>query len=427
METAKRLIIVLILAFITTGPAISAESEPELSNTLTASCLLKITSNPAIVPLDEAVIEYLLRSSGVAGKAAKETFGIQLLPGDLEDVLMIEWLANETDVSTPPIENNPARNEAGRVDLYNEDSMIREGMTLYRNPNAPTRRTPESLNTSSEQMVLLRIAINAESAPKPAAQEFMNALIDNLRSTLNNAFNEHQDRFDNRLKLADEETARAEHELRQIQEMLNDISGSRILDRNRILDDIANLRRELQVIEMDRATDQATVETIVRQIDEIQTRSKEQLANDDVIKELEMLLENQTQILPAIKKQIDVGMASTDKLTDIEEKITRTRIELAQRREQLNRSTGGERIAALNGELADRSIRSAQNQAKIRNITEQLREKENLLNKASDYELFSLKIDIAKGHLREVIIWRDKLSRQIRLIQPPVVSVLGAE
>ena len=67
METTKRIIIVLIMALFTAGPAISDETE--LSNTTTASYVIKITSNPAILPLEDHIIEHLLRSTGVAGKA----------------------------------------------------------------------------------------------------------------------------------------------------------------------------------------------------------------------------------------------------------------------------------------------------------------------------------------------------------------------
>jgi hypothetical protein len=50
---------------------------------------------------------------------------------------------------------------------------------------------------------------------------------------------------------------------------------------------------------------------------------------------------------------------------------------------------------------------------------------EDLLNRADDFELLSLKLDIAKQNLKEAIIWRDRMSRQIRMLQPPVVSVIG--
>jgi hypothetical protein len=54
-------------------------------------------------------------------------------------------------------------------------------------------------------------------------------------------------------------------------------------------------------------------------------------------------------------------------------------------------------------------------------------EAESLLAKADDYELLSLKAEIAKQNLQESILWRDRTSRQIRFLQSPMVSILGGE
>jgi hypothetical protein len=93
----------------------------------------------------------------------------------------------------------------------------------------------------------------------------------------------------------------------------------------------------------------------------------------------------------------------------------------------MSKSAGGDLIESLNRELADRSIRTAQSQAKIDAFSRQLAEAEEWLNKVDDHELLSLKADITKQNLREAIVWRDRISRQMRLIQPPSVSVLGGE
>ena len=54
-------------------------------------------------------------------------------------------------------------------------------------------------------------------------------------------------------------------------------------------------------------------------------------------------------------------------------------------------------------------------------------EAESLLAKADDYELLTIKVEIAKQSLQESILWRDRLSRQIRLLQSPTVSILGSD
>jgi hypothetical protein len=67
----------------------------------------------------------------------------------------------------------------------------------------------------------------------------------------------------------------------------------------------------------------------------------------------------------------------------------------------------------------------AQYRAQLAGYQQQLAHAEALLGKADEYELLSLKADVARQSLQETIVWRDRMSRRIRLIQPPEVSVIG--
>jgi chromosome segregation ATPase len=128
-----------------------------------------------------------------------------------------------------------------------------------------------------------------------------------------------------------------------------------------------------------------------------------------------------------VEKLSASGRASTTELAEAQEKLTRARIELAQRQEQLSKSKGGNQIESLNSTLTNLSMQVAQYKAQLAGYEQQFAEAEALLAKADDYEMLSLKADIAKQSLQEVLIWRDRLSRQIRMLQPPAVSVIGAD
>ena len=433
METTKRAMLILISILLTTGIAISMETK--ISDTLTASCLIKITSDPAILPLDDTTIDYLLHSSGVGGKAAKEILDTQLSKEALGEAIQIEWLADEGDMSRD-LGSLPHETEL-YVEPENQTMRARgemdEDIAGSRPRRSTGRRTiSEPSDITNEQMILIRIAVNLQpddilTEVKPAAEEFMNAAIDNLKAALTGAFDEHRQRLNGRLRLAEEEVSRTEQQLSDMQERLRSIAGSRILDKDNILNNIMNLRRELQDTKMEQDSDQVIVEAITNKIAETQAKLKEQLAKDEVTSEMQKIIENQRQQVEAAKQLVERGMAGRENLAEAENKLTRARIELAQRREQMGRSAGGDLIESLNRELADRSIQSAQNQVKINALNHQLAEAEELLNRADDYELLSLKADIAKQNLREAIIWRDRISRQDRLIQSPSVTVFGGE
>ena len=91
METTKRTIILLLLALLATGATQSAEKQAAaVSNTRTASCLVKITCDSAILPLNFETIDYLLNSSGVGGKAAHQILDVP--PDQVRDLIIIEYV-----------------------------------------------------------------------------------------------------------------------------------------------------------------------------------------------------------------------------------------------------------------------------------------------------------------------------------------------
>ena len=95
MDTAKTTLIIAVLLSLITAAAHPAANpanqtmnaseylppettKPEPTpDTHSASCLVKVTANPVILPLNIGTIDYLLNSSAVAGKAAREILGIK--------------------------------------------------------------------------------------------------------------------------------------------------------------------------------------------------------------------------------------------------------------------------------------------------------------------------------------------------------------
>jgi len=451
METTKRFMVLMMVAVLAAGPTQSAEqSSTKISDTRAASCLVKVTCDPVVLPLNLETIDYLSHSTGVGGKAVREVLGVppDQVPGD---VFIIEYVHELTSKATlKPSEGRSSGREEGGMDEYEYAMMMEAEMTKEmsrsmmgpftrssrgRSTSGRTRRTPTTARTftassafpGDEKTYLFSLNIQLPGEVKPAAEEFMEALLQNLRNALTNAFDEHMQKIRNQVELADEEAARAENDLSEKQERLRIISGSRILERNKILGEIEFLRNDIQKIEMEQASDNVVVEATSKQIAEIQDKMQKEIGKDTVTGELEQLLVLQERNLQNVEKLHKSGSVSTSDLAEARHKLARSRIELAQRREQLSKSAGGNLIESLNSQLARYSINTTQNQMKLKNYEVQLTEAEDLLSKTDDYELLSLKADIAKQNLQETILWRDRMSRQNRMIQPPTVSVIGGD
>jgi hypothetical protein len=454
METAKYLMVLMIATLLATGPIHANESSsPRISETYRASCLVKVTCDPVILPLSIETFDYLLQSSGVGGKAAREA--LEVSPDQVQDLFTIEYVNELTSKASPKSSMGRSSGLEGGMEEYEYAMMMEmeemEGQySVEMGRSRPTSSTRSSRGRSTsgrtggrrstgrtidatsnfqvdEQTYLFSLIVVLPEEVKPAAEEFMDALLQNLRNALMGAFDEHMHKIKNQAKLADEEAARAEHELSMQQERLRVISGSRILNRDKILSDISDLRNDIQKIEMEQASDQVVVDQTTNQIAEIQAKMQKEIDKDTVTGQLKELLALQQQNFQNVEKLYQSGRASTNDLADAQERLARSRIDLAQRREQLSKSAGGNLINSLNSTLANYSLNTTQNKIKLEILIRQLAEAEELLSKADDYELLSLKAEIAKQNLQETILWCDRMSRQNRIIQPPAVSVIGGD
>ena len=98
MRKNKPTIILTLLILLTTfAPGFAKDPDPaEISNTITASCLVKVTCDPAVLELNPETIDYLMRSSAVHGKSARDVLGVSLE----EALIKIDFLQ---DASTETI------------------------------------------------------------------------------------------------------------------------------------------------------------------------------------------------------------------------------------------------------------------------------------------------------------------------------------
>ena len=377
-----------------------------------------------VLPLNDATIDYLLHSTSIGGKVTREVLNIS--PDLVYDMFKIEALVGSQGRMLP--EPSPRQRPAPTGMEEYETGMEYKTSTTQ---SGYSRRTPTTTATSPisamEQTILFKLQINLPENVKPAAEEFMNALVGNLRGTLVKAFEDYRLRFKAQLQLTEQEAINAENDLRENQKIIREISGTRVLDRTKILADINRLRQEVQTAKMNQASNQVSIDATTNKIAETQANIKDKLANDSITIELQGLVEMIEKLLARAEIEVQAGRIPANQLEDIKEKLARGKIELARRRESLSQSAGGTLIESLNKELADRLIQATQDEASLSSQEQQLAEVESLLVKVDDYELLSLKTEIAKQNLQEAMLWRDRMSRQIRLLQPPMVSILGGE
>ncbi len=158
METTKHIIIVFALVLFVTGVSISEESK--ISNTRQAGCVIQIIIDSDIPLLSTTNIVGLMHSSGIMGKAIQEV--LDSAPPDGVKIII------------PPI-----------------DRTVEEKKITYK----------------------FDLNVNLSENVKPAANEFLRALVDNLEQSLHSAFATYNGQIETQLRYAQNQYKEAESQL----------------------------------------------------------------------------------------------------------------------------------------------------------------------------------------------------------------------
>lgn len=255
----------------------------------------------------------------------------------------------------------------------------------------------------------------------------MLAVVKKLRSVFEKAYVDHWDSLQEQIDNSKSEADRAEKEFVELQTQLRELSGARDLSQRAILNDIRQLRDQLENAKMEQAASEAMVQATHVRMAESRHMLKDKLAGDVIRRELERIVEINNKKLKYSEQLVASGTTSLSEVDKASEALARAKIELAKRIEELSRTLSGSQEASLNALLADYSVTMTQNATLIAMLEPQLAESESLLEKADRFEVESLKLDLAKRNLEEVIQWRDQMSRKVRRLAAPVVIVMGAE
>lgn len=443
METAKRIIILLAMLLLTGEAAQPAGKSPDskaaatptatqISNTHSASCIVKVTCDPAVLPLNFQTIEYLLHSTGVSGKAARDVLGVP--PDAASNLFQIEDLSSTPGFLIPPYPPQGQIPPAPQEGPGNEKRAVKNPSASLPEPKpsaepVPTPGQPPRTgiprpSTTPEQTILFQLQVDLpeDSQAKPAAVEFMNALISNLRSTLGDASQAYVANLNSQFKQAGLEANNAEAELVMLQSKIRELAGGRDLSPGAITNQIRDLREKLEMTKMEYASNEGTIQGITERIAKTQARIEEQLKNDQVANELQAITERIAREVADIEARVkQEGPALSAALQNTREQLTKARIDLAKRREEMSRSD----ISSLNNKIADISVGQPRAAAYRAGIERQLAEADGLLPKADEYELLLLKADLARQNLQQAIIWRDKMKRQAGFLPVADVLVLG--
>jgi DNA repair exonuclease SbcCD ATPase subunit len=191
-----------------------------------------------------------------------------------------------------------------------------------------------------------------------------------------------------------------------------------------LLSEKNNLLRENQNLEMELARLQGRMPAIEEQIMRIKKEIDQKVNADQVSEELRNIIVLQEKYLEEYKRLIENDTAS---LSGLAEKLARAKIELARRREQIGVSAGADQLAKFSNELATLAIDTAEKKAMLQIVSNQLNRIEQQLTASTTLDPQVSQIRLAVRALEIADKRVNELNTLALNVQPPTVSVLGAE
>jgi hypothetical protein len=187
-----------------------------------------------------------------------------------------------------------------------------------------------------------------------------------------------------------------------------------------------DLAREIQALQLDLATMEARQKAIEKQIAIITNEAAKRADQDEITRELDSLVKISTMNMVEVKKTVDAGRATPVDMSQAQESLTRAKIELARRREELGKSAGGGQVEEFNRELSQMTVEKAGKLAQRELLGQQFAEVQRDLAQASAFDPAAARMRIVREALDIMARRMTELQTRLANLQPPTVTMIGA-
>ncbi|MEN6427443.1 MAG: hypothetical protein ABFE13_18985 [Phycisphaerales bacterium] len=186
------------------------------------------------------------------------------------------------------------------------------------------------------------------------------------------------------------------------------------------------LTRAIRTLELGMVSMEARRKAMYMQIEEARQQAVKKLAEDTVTQELEKLVKISTSHLEMLQQQAATGQIPQAEMAPAQESVARARIELARRREELTKLTGGGRIEQYESELSEMTIDEAESRARLEVLRGQLGQVQGQLTQALTFDPEAARIRVAQETLYTANRRIGELETRLATLQTPTVTAIGA-
>ena len=372
-----------LIAVLLVANARPALAQDKVSGTKTAACLVRISSNEEVFPINADVIEQLLLSTPILGLPAREILGSQSL-------------SYEEDVSVSFEELNQAGTHGGTVLIGKITVEIHDGGVL-----------------------------------KARAAEFLTALCERLEAALQAAGRQNLEQLHQKLAQIEEELERVNQqyeEIRVLRQEFVEQTGRGELVRKQIQEMVRGLDERLHEAKLRYAGLEARETALSAQIAKIGERAVQQSDQDPIIAQLTRLVEIRENALERMKELNQAGAVSQEEAAEVEAQLLHARMDLMKYQQQMVEKAGAGLLENLNRELIQNGIELASSEVEYGLIEQRLNEikEKRLLELADRYHReIELPLRFSEAVADELAKEQFELREELRNLEIPEVHVIG--
>jgi hypothetical protein len=279
-----------------------------------------------------------------------------------------------------------------------------------------------------ESSILGQIEVHIPDVDYSANEAFLRAVCEKLQQALNGVWEKEMTSVNRRREMSRDEQVKAAERLTDLQKQRRDLLGAGQSDLmpEAVMDQIRRLDLERQRMEMDLLGQQARLKALQQQIQTTGERVLKGSTDDAMIKPLQEKLGLLREHLKQMDEQYKAGTTSQSEVQKVRIAISEAEAQLAEARRKVAQAGGGEGLGRLNEELAMLSVNTAETEARLKYVREQMEKNKQLAGAADEYEMgISMAMPYARRAYESSRLRVEELEQRMRTAVAPTVTVIG--
>ncbi len=366
------------------------EPDGDGSNSRTAVVIVRAAWTDRQVPLSQEILTTLMQASSVRSEAIRDVLGTGR--GLIEDTGLVE-VTIETLVE------------------------------------------PDAFSADSPYLIRFALRIDEfdlESEVIPArAEELLHSMLDRMRAALVRLSEQNYANLTERVEVAHRRVKKARSDLERLLQMRRAMSQEAKradLTRDGVVEELRWMEEQLRELEIERVSRMARRAAVEAQIAKVTDAAMSGGGGDEVLKKLEEMADTHRRRIEDLEKLKDQGAISTATIEEAKVELMEIQVRLEERRVMVAERAGAEQLPALQQELAELTIQSAEMEARFayaRERSEALRPTLELADRIENEVLIAL--PPARERLQEALERLNSLEAALEMYRAPQLTVVGGE